>query len=69
VQHQFVEQTGLEVPPNGGRSASELSADAGLTVFAYTAEPGSKSAKALSLLGSWAATLEHEQSTAVTGGD
>src|SRR5688572_13544425 len=36
----------------------ELSADPGLTIMAYTAEPGSKSAEALSLLGSWAATVE-----------
>jgi transcriptional regulator with XRE-family HTH domain len=36
----------------------ELAADPGLTMFAYTAQPGSKSAEALSLLGSWAATLE-----------
>ena len=36
----------------------ELAADPGLTMFAYTAEPGSKSAEALSLLGSWAATHE-----------
>ena len=34
----------------------ELSADTGLTMFAYTAEPGSKSEQALQLLGSWAAT-------------
>jgi hypothetical protein len=36
----------------------ELVADLGLTMFAYTAEPGSRSAEALSLLGSWAATHE-----------
>jgi transcriptional regulator with XRE-family HTH domain len=34
----------------------DLFADAGLTIMAYTAEPGSKSAEALGLLGSWAAT-------------
>ena len=33
-----------------------LSADTGLTMFAYTAEPGTKSEQALQLLGSWAAT-------------
>jgi transcriptional regulator with XRE-family HTH domain len=39
----------------------ELAADPGLTIIAYTAEPGSKSAEALSLLASWAATEEaHE---------
>jgi transcriptional regulator with XRE-family HTH domain len=36
--------------------AMELSADTGLTMFAYTAEPGSKSAESLNLLASWAAT-------------
>jgi len=35
--------------------AMDLSADTGLTLFAYTAEPGSKSEQALQLLGSWAA--------------
>jgi transcriptional regulator with XRE-family HTH domain len=34
----------------------ELSADAGLSMFAYTAEPGTKSEQALNLLGTWAAT-------------
>jgi hypothetical protein len=34
----------------------QLVADPGLTIFAYTAEPGSKSAEALRLLASWAAT-------------
>jgi transcriptional regulator with XRE-family HTH domain len=36
----------------------ELAADPGLTIFVYTAEPGSKSAESLNLLASWAATLE-----------
>jgi transcriptional regulator with XRE-family HTH domain len=34
----------------------ELAADPGLAITIYTAEPGTKSAEALSLLGSWAAT-------------
>src|SRR4029453_11198557 len=34
----------------------ELAADPGLTLFAYTAEAGSKSEEALNLLASWAAT-------------
>jgi hypothetical protein len=41
--------------------ASELrahGADPGLTIFTYTAEPGSQSQEALSLLGRWAATLD-----------
>ena len=36
----------------------ELGADTGLTIFTYTAEPGSRDEEALELLGSWAATLE-----------
>lgn len=38
----------------------ELVADPGLTMFVYTAEPGSKSEQALNLLGSWAATPDEE---------
>ena len=34
----------------------DLSADSGLTISTYTAEPGSRSAEALDLLASWAAT-------------
>ena len=40
-----------------------LSADSGLTLFAYTAEHGSKSEQGLSLLASWAATLDQEAET------
>jgi transcriptional regulator with XRE-family HTH domain len=36
----------------------ELAADPGLTIFTYTAEPGSRSEEALRLLGSWAATVD-----------
>jgi transcriptional regulator with XRE-family HTH domain len=35
-----------------------VEADPGLTIFAYAAEPGSKSAESLGLLGSWAATAK-----------
>src|SRR5688572_28602417 len=35
----------------------DLAADPGLTLFTYTAEPGSQSEDALKLLGSWAATV------------
>lgn len=38
----------------------ELAADPGLTIFVYTAEPGSKAERALSLLASWTATPEEE---------
>jgi transcriptional regulator with XRE-family HTH domain len=36
----------------------DLAADPGLTLFTYTAEPGSRSEDALKLLGSWAATID-----------
>jgi transcriptional regulator with XRE-family HTH domain len=36
----------------------DLPADPGLTLFTYTAEPGSRSEEALRLLGSWAATAD-----------
>jgi transcriptional regulator with XRE-family HTH domain len=38
--------------------AMDLAADAGLTLHVYTAEPASRSADALSLLASWAATQQ-----------
>lgn len=41
--------------------AMELPADPGLTMFAYTAEPGSASEERLKLLGSWAASADIEQ--------
>lgn len=40
--------------------AMELVADPGLTMWVYTAEPGSKSEQALSLLASWTATPDQE---------
>lgn len=36
----------------------DLPADDGLTIFTYTAQPGSRSEEALKLLGSWAATAD-----------
>jgi transcriptional regulator with XRE-family HTH domain len=36
----------------------DLAADHGLTIFTYTAEPGSRSEDAFKLLGSWAATVQ-----------
>jgi transcriptional regulator with XRE-family HTH domain len=42
----------------------ELAADAGLTMFVYTAERGSKSEEALNLLASWAATVDQEETDA-----
>jgi transcriptional regulator with XRE-family HTH domain len=44
----------------------ELAADPGLNLLTYTAEPGSKSDEALNLLGSWAATVEQEQTAPTT---
>ena len=44
--------------------AMELVADAGLTMFVYTAEPGSKSEEALNLLASWTATPDEEETHA-----
>jgi len=41
----------------------ELAADTGLRIFAYTAEPGSKSKEALRLLASWAATPDEPPET------
>ncbi|HUJ64011.1 MAG TPA: hypothetical protein VLX59_00625, partial [Acidimicrobiales bacterium] len=38
--------------------AMELSADPGLTLLVYTAEPGSATQDSLSLLATWSATLD-----------
>lgn len=43
--------------------AAELVADPGLSLLIYAAEPGSRSADALQLLGNWAATLERPETT------
>jgi transcriptional regulator with XRE-family HTH domain len=40
----------------------ELVADHGLTMFTYSAEPGSRSEEALKLLGSWVATVDVAES-------
>jgi len=45
----------------------ELTADPGLNLLAYTAEPGSRSDEALKLLGSWAATLDRPEPAHATG--
>jgi transcriptional regulator with XRE-family HTH domain len=44
----------------------DLPADHGLTIFTYTAEPGSRSEEALKLLGSWTATAERAESVRAT---
>lgn len=45
--------------------ALDLVADPGLTLFSYSAEPGSESERSLALLGSWAATERAEQYAAL----
>jgi transcriptional regulator with XRE-family HTH domain len=47
--------------------AMQLAADQGLTMFAYTAEPGSKSAEALNLLASWSVTPDPAEAADVIG--
>ena len=44
----------------------DLAADPGLTIFTYTAEPGSRSEEALKLLGSWAATVDTAEAASAT---
>jgi hypothetical protein len=44
----------------------DLPADHGLTIFTYTAEPGSRSEEALKLLGSWTATADRAESVRAT---
>jgi transcriptional regulator with XRE-family HTH domain len=43
-----------------------LTADPSLTMFVYTAEPGSRSEEALNLLGSWTATLDPAEPARIT---
>jgi transcriptional regulator with XRE-family HTH domain len=47
--------------------AAELVADPGLSLLIYSAEPGSRSADALQLLGNWAAALARPDASASTG--
>lgn len=42
----------------------DLVADPGLTLYTYTAEPGSRDEETLRLLGSWSATLAHQSGVA-----
>jgi transcriptional regulator with XRE-family HTH domain len=44
----------------------DLVADPGLTIFTYTAEPGSRDEETLRLLGSWAATLDEHAAAQIT---
>jgi transcriptional regulator with XRE-family HTH domain len=43
----------------------DLAADPGLTIFTYTAEPGSRAEEALKLLGTWKATLDQPERNAM----
>jgi transcriptional regulator with XRE-family HTH domain len=43
----------------------DLAADPGLTIFTYTADPGSRHEEALKLLGSWAATQRETKAATV----
>ena len=45
----------------------DIAADPGMTLFTYSAEPGSRSEEALRLLGSWAATIDLEEPARATG--
>ncbi len=45
----------------------QLTADTGLTIAVYTAEPGSKSEEALNLLASWTATSDQTATAKATG--
>jgi hypothetical protein len=44
-----------------------LVADPDLTMFAFTAEPDSRSGQALNLLASWTATLDEAEAPDLTG--
>jgi transcriptional regulator with XRE-family HTH domain len=54
IQHPIVGELELSY------ETMDLSADDGLTIAIFTAEPGSASQRALDLLASWAATPDHE---------
>jgi hypothetical protein len=44
-----------------------LTANPGLTIAVFTAEPGSKSEQALNLLASWTATLDEAEASDLSG--
>jgi transcriptional regulator with XRE-family HTH domain len=58
LQHPLVDELTVSF------EVMELVADPGLTMFVYTAEPGSKSEQALNLLASWTATPDEESTHA-----
>jgi transcriptional regulator with XRE-family HTH domain len=58
VHHSLVGELNLNF------EAMELVADPGLTMFIYTAEPGSKTEQSMNLLGSWTAAPDEETTDA-----
>jgi hypothetical protein len=62
IHHPIVGELSLDY------EAMELSADGGLTMSVYTAEPASRSQEGLTLLGSWAATNDPGQSAPAAEG-
>jgi transcriptional regulator with XRE-family HTH domain len=58
VHHPLVGELNLNF------EAMELVADPGLTMFIYTAEPGSKTEQSMKLLGSWTAASDEETTDA-----
>jgi MmyB-like transcription regulator ligand binding domain len=44
----------------------DIAAEPGLAMFVYAAEPGTRSAEALNLLGSWAATVDVAEIAQIT---
>ena len=58
MRHQLVGELELSF------EAMELVADPGLTMWIYSAEPGSRSEEALNLLASWTATPDEETANA-----
>lgn len=58
VRHPLVGELNLSF------EVMQLVADQGLTMFVYTADPGSKSEQALNLLASWTATRDQETADA-----
>jgi hypothetical protein len=53
---------------NPDLEALEVAGDEGLPISAYTAEPGNPSHDALSLLASWAATVDQAEIARATEG-
>ena len=61
IEARACAERGPGVARVGLLSFVELPADPGLMIAAYTAEPGSRSQESMSLLASWAATEEAQE--------